>query len=260
MGDLLLPAEQAILLGNLPLECDLIPGAVLFSRLCTCVGKSHLYLAQEPLSITELVLVKHQQELISGQLSVPDSKTQLKMLFLPNLCSFQMGSPVLAKGLPSRLLRSSLVPLLAAARVHGGKTSLALVAGFADKKKLVPETSATATLALISVVSIIAWLQSNLLFTKILQGTGRCSRGKNRNWQRRVDPTSDFSGVSRLITPGNQSPEAGQSPGLLSPALEQMWPVVALCKQQGQEVAQTGTGLSVPGQNPPRELAELAPI
>lgn len=153
MGDLLLPAEQAILLGNLPLECDLIPGAVLFSRLCTCVGKSHLYLAQEPLSITELVLVKHQQELISGQLSVPDSKAQLKMLFLPNLCSFQMGSPVLAKGLPSRLLRSSLVPLLAAARVHGGKTSLALVAGFADKKKLVPETSATATLALISVVS-----------------------------------------------------------------------------------------------------------
>lgn len=48
------------------------------------------------------------------------------------------------------------------------------VAGFADRKKLVPETPATATLALISVVSI-TWLQSNLLFTKILQGTGRCS-------------------------------------------------------------------------------------
>lgn len=49
------------------------------------------------------------------------------------------------------------------------------VAGFADKKKLVPETPATATLALTSVVSIIAWLQSNLLFTQTLQGTGRCS-------------------------------------------------------------------------------------
>lgn len=77
----MLSAEQAILLDNLPLECDLIPGAVLFSRLCTCVGKSHLYLAQESLSITELVLVKQEQELISGDLSVPDSKAQLKMGF-----------------------------------------------------------------------------------------------------------------------------------------------------------------------------------
>lgn len=64
MGDLLLSAEQAIfLLGNLPLECDFIPGAVWFSRLCICVGKSHLYLAMESPSITELVLVKQEQGL-----------------------------------------------------------------------------------------------------------------------------------------------------------------------------------------------------
>lgn len=67
MGDLLLSAKQAILLlGNLPLECDSIPGAVSFSRLYICVRKSHLCLAMESLSIIELVLVKHEQELISG--------------------------------------------------------------------------------------------------------------------------------------------------------------------------------------------------
>lgn len=88
MGDLLLSAEQAILLlGDLPLECDFIPGAVLFSRLCMCVGKSYWYLATESLSITELVLVKHQQGLISGTFVSPDSKTQLKIAgFAQSLC------------------------------------------------------------------------------------------------------------------------------------------------------------------------------
>lgn len=108
MGDLLLSAEQAILLlGNLPLECDFIPGAVLFSRLCICVGKSHLHLAMESLSITELVLVEHRQEVISGTFVSPDSKTQLKMLVLPSLCSFWMGSSGLAWGSPSRELLDS---------------------------------------------------------------------------------------------------------------------------------------------------------
>lgn len=102
MNDLLLSAEQAILLlGSLPLECDFIPGAVLSSRLCVCVGKSHLYLATESPSITELVLVKHEQGLISGTFVSPDSKTPLKMLDLPNLCSFQMGSSGLAWGSPA---------------------------------------------------------------------------------------------------------------------------------------------------------------
>lgn len=159
------------------------------------------------------------------------------MLVLPNLCSFQMGSPVLAKGLPSRLLRSSLVPLLSVQRsMVETPAQLLCPLDLLTKKKLVPETSATATLALISVVSTIAWLQSNLLFTKILQGTGRCSQRKSRNWQRRVNPSPGLS------PPGNQSPERGQAPGLVSAALEQIWPMVALWNSRGCEWHRLGPG------------------
>lgn len=71
MGDLLLSAEQFFCWVVYPWSV-MIPGVVLFSRLyiCArnpiCVRKSHLCLAMESLSITELVLVKHEQELISG--------------------------------------------------------------------------------------------------------------------------------------------------------------------------------------------------
>lgn len=98
---------------TLSLELCCSPGSAFVweNRICTWPTES--------LSITELVLVKHEQELISGTFVSPDSKTPLKMLGLPNLCSFQMGGSGLAWGSPSRLLRSSLISLLLVPGVDG---------------------------------------------------------------------------------------------------------------------------------------------